>query len=272
VKNPLFLNTGIFGNFPVELKLEASKAADFDLVEVRREDCEAIAGGAREISRICAGLDLGIASVMVLRDAVGIPRDMVQAKRAEALAMFEIALELGTDCVQVPSNALANADRRWADDDFRWLAEEAGRRSLRVAYEALSWAKLDRPLVEAHSRVARLGAANVGIELDLFHHFVHGSSQEDLDAVSIDNIFQIQLSDLPADIDIAGDDALIFAARHRRVLPGDGHFALRGAVSRLRDRGFVGPIGIEVFSDEIREMNPSQVAIDAMRSLACLLA
>ena len=51
--------------------------------------------------------------------------------------------ELGTDLVLVCSNASADCvgDERILLDDLSLLAEHAGRRGLRIGYEALAWGK-----------------------------------------------------------------------------------------------------------------------------------
>lgn len=271
MKNPLFLNTILFGNFSTERKLRAVAAAGFDQIEIWKEDCDAMPGGAPAVAALCTDLGLTVASVMVLRNAVGSPRHLREKKREEALAMMDLAAILGTDCIQAPSSMLVDVDPSSADADLLWLAKQAAARSLRISYEAVSWATLDRQLCDAWKRVDRLMIDNVGIELDLFHHLVRGGPLADIDELSLDRIFQIQLSDLGSETDVSDDTKLLHAARHLRLLPGDGCFPAHQVVRRLIERGYTGPIGIEVFSDEYRGMEPEVAAQLAFESLQRLI-
>ncbi|MBV9283854.1 MAG: hypothetical protein JO176_04530 [Acidimicrobiia bacterium] len=79
----------------------------------------------------------------------------------------------------------------------------------------------------------------------------------------------IQLDDGPAD----PEANLIEATLHDRRLPGDGDFELVGLIDVLRAIGTEAPVGVEVFSDELHALPPSDAARRAgdatRRLLAC---
>ncbi|KOG03534.1 Sugar phosphate isomerase/epimerase Precursor [Pseudomonas syringae pv. aceris] len=67
---------------------------------------------------------------------------------------------------------------------------------MRIAYEGIAWAVLDHNLPAAWARVQRVGAANIGLVVDLFHTCVRDRGVEDLDGIPVDRIFRLQFSDV----------------------------------------------------------------------------
>lgn len=267
----VFLNTILLGG-PVRGKLEAAAAAGFDAVELWREDVAACPGGAAEVRAMAADLGLEIADIMVLRDATGLPDGLREAKRDETLAVMDLALALGTACVQSPATMRAECIAERIDDDLAWMADQAARRGLVISYEATAWSAVDNTLPAAWDRVRRLGAANVGVVVDSFHICARGRDARDLDGVPAEKIFQVQLNDLIEPVGIGDLPHLIEVARHRRLLPGEGRFPLGDFVRRLSAMGYAGPMGVEVFSDVLKAQPPARVAEAARASFDRLAA
>ena len=255
----VFLNTILLGG-SVRDKLEAAAAAGFDAVEVWREDVAACPGGAGEVRAMAADLGLEIADIMVLRDATGLPDGLREAKRAETLAVMDLALALGAACVQSPATMIAECVADRIDADLAWMADQAAARGLVISYEATAWSAVDNTLPAAWDRVRRLGAANVGVVVDSFHICARGRDAGDLDGVPADRIFQVQLNDLIEPVGLDDLPHLIEVARHRRVLPGEGRFPLADFMRRLDAMGYAGPMGVEVFSDVLKARPPGEVA------------
>ena len=46
---------------------------------------------------------------------------------------------------------------------------------------------------------------------------------------------------------------MIDIARHQRLLPGDGVFPLQQLLACLREKQYQGPLGLEVFNDELKK-------------------
>lgn len=261
----VFLNTILLGG-TVREKLQAAAAAGFDAVEVWREDIAACPGGAAEVRNMAGDLGLQIADIMVLRDATGLPDGLREAKRDETLAVMDLALALGTACVQSPATMAPECIAGRIDEDLAWMADQAAVRGLTVSYEATAWSVVDNTLPAAWDRVHRLGAANVGVVVDSFHICARGRDASDLDGVPADRIFQVQLNDLLEPVSIDDLPHLIEVARHRRVLPGDGRFPLADFMRRLDAMGYAGPMGVEVFSDVLKARPPADVARAAKAS------
>lgn len=267
----VFLNTILLGG-PVRGKLEAAAAAGFGAVELWREDVAACAGGAAEVRAMAADLGLAIADIMVLRDSTGLPDGPRAAKRDETLSVMDLALALGTACVQAPATMAPECMPERIDEDLAWMARQAAERGLTIAYEATAWSAVDNTLPAAWDRVRRLGAANVGVVVDSFHICARGRDARDLDGVPADRIFQVQLNDLIEPVSVDDLPHLIEVARHRRVLPGEGRFPLADFMRRLGAMGYAGAMGVEVFSDVLKAQPPARVAQAAKASFDRLAA
>src|SRR5262249_52498514 len=59
-------------------------------------------------------------------------------------------------------------------------------------------------------------------------------------------------------------------SRHFRNMPGQGDFALVDYVATLIERGYKGPLSLEIFNDRFRSTSASAVAVDGLRSLTYL--
>jgi 4-hydroxyphenylpyruvate dioxygenase len=266
VSNPLFLNTVLLGGTTGE-KIAAAGAAGFGQVELWREDLDdcpasAVRGALEEHG-------VGLADFQVLRDFAGAPGDMREAKAVEALAYLSDARAVGATTLLVPAATHLRAVPYRAARDLAWLADRAAQFGMRVAYEALSWSTWDSTTAAAWATVREADRDNLGLALDSFHHFVRGGSIADLTALDPERIFCVQISDLRHQV---SREDLIGVARHHRRLPGDGYFPLDGFVGTLLQAGYTGPLGLEVFSDELRAGDPATTAGKAMAALRGTLA
>lgn len=264
--NTFFLNLILLGGTTGE-KIAATRAAGFDEAEIWREDVEAFAQGPAALAALCKAQGLGLTDVMVLRDFPGAPAHLREQKRDQALQMLQMAVAIGTDTVQCPATSLADFDPLRVDEDLRWLAREAAALGLKVSYEAIAWSTLDSDVPAAWARLDRLNEPNLGLAVDLFHICARGRGVEDLFAVPVEKIYQLQLSDVAEPVSIDNREHLIHTARHHRVLPGEGRFELEPFIAYLRELRYCGPVGIEVFSDELKSRPAEDVARLAMVAL-----
>lgn len=264
--NKTFLNFILLGG-TTEQKIAATRDAGFDEAEIWLEDVQRYPGSPDELKAQVEQAGLRLQDVMVLRDFAGAPSHLHEEKREQAVKMLDLAVAIGTDTVQSPATTLRDCEPDKIDEDLRWLARQAADRGLRIAYEGIAWSVLDHNLPAAWERVQRVGASNVGLVVDLFHTCVRNRGVEDLEGIPVDRIFQLQLSDLIEAASIDDMDHLIDTARHRRVLPGQGRFHLAPFIERLRRDGYAGPVGVEVFSDELKALPAQAAARLAMASL-----
>ena len=103
------------------------------------------------------------------------------------------------------------------------LADRAGERGLRIAYEALAWGRHVSTWDAAWDAVRRADSPALGLCLDSFHVLSRDGDPAGLAAVPGEKIFFLQLADAPhMDMDV------LQWSRHHRLFPGQGAFDLTG--------------------------------------------
>ena len=155
----------------------------------------------------------------------------------------------------------------WSLDDaaesFAELCDRAAEHGLGVHLEFLPWSRIG-DITSAHE-VARLaGRPNGGVMLDSWHFFRGNPDFEALGSVSGSLITGIQLNDAP----LAPEADLMDASMTARQLPGEGECPLTALLATLDRIGAVAPRGVEVFSDDLRRLDPIEIgrrAGDAVR-------
>lgn len=266
--NPLFLNTILLGGSTRD-KIHAASKAGFAQIELWRQDVEAFAPGAEALGPTLADQDLGLTDYQVLLDFDGAPDTKREAKRREALSMLDTAVRVGAGTLLTPASTDRDCVSGRVVEDMAWLASEAAGRGLRIAYEGMAWSTHHHSLPSAWDVVRQVGADNLGLVVDAFHIFVRGRDASDLDGIPMEAIYLVQLSDL--DHAVAPAD-LIDTARHHRLLPGEGHFPIETILERLDRGGYAGPLGLEVFNDDLKAADPIETAARAMTALRGVLA
>ena len=266
--HPLFINTVLLGGSTAD-NIAAAGSAGFEQIELWRQDLDAHPDGAPGVLQALRQARLGLTDFQVLLDFDGAPGARRSAKRQEALQMLDLAVQLGAATLLAPASTDPQCDPSRIVDDLAWLAQQAATRGLRIAYEAMAWSTVNHTTPAAWRSVQLANQANLGLVIDAFHIFALGRDVSDLDGIPAERMFLVQLSDLERQVGKAG---LKTTARHRRLLPGDGHFPLASLLQRLAAIGYAGPIGLEVFNDALHARNPAEVAQEAMAALRRVLA
>jgi D-psicose/D-tagatose/L-ribulose 3-epimerase len=187
---------------------------------------------------------------------------------AYVVGLFDLAVVVGADLVVGPiygSVGLARplgADERRRERDrvvqaLRELADEAGRRGVRMALEPLNRFETDRVNVASQgvALCEDVGHDAVGLLLDTFH--MHLEEKDSARAI---------LS--------AGARVFhVHASENDRGVPGTGQVAWHAVAAALQEMGYAGDVVIESFTPEVasiagavclwREVAPSQDAIAA---------
>jgi len=250
-RNPKFLNLVLLNGEPEE-KLRAAHTAGFEQVEIWREDVRA------NTLHQATQLQLGFTNVQVLRDFTGAPDRDRQQKREELRQFIQIAQSIGCDTIQAPASTREDCVASRIDEDLRWMASEAARYNMRIMYEPMAWCSVDNTLPLAWERLQRLDQPNIGLVVDLFHICALGGDASQLDGIPADRIYEVQLCDM-AEMPPQEKQPLSEYARHQRLLPGDGIIEVERFVDKLKSAGYRGPVGIEVFNDELKAQ-PADVA------------
>ncbi|WPB55862.1 sugar phosphate isomerase/epimerase family protein [Xylophilus sp. GOD-11R] len=263
-----FLNTGILQGSP-EQKFAAAHNAGFAQIELRKQDVADMPGGAAAVAAACKKIKLSFANYQVLSDFDGAPGNMRESKRAEATKILDDGHSAGAKLVLCSSSSLANVDAERVVADLQWLAAEAARRHLHVAYEPLAWGVLNYTLPQAWETLKKVNAPNIGLIVDPYHIFARNRTTADLDDIPTERLAVVQLCD--AIMPVAASE-YIDRARHHRLLPGEGNMDNVALLRKLREKKYRGPIGLEIYNDDLLAGPADVAARRAMDSLKKVLA
>lgn len=248
-------------------KLAAAAAAGFTGVEVFENDLVTSTLSPAAVRERAADLGLAIDLYQPFRDFEAVPADLLARNLRRAEAKLDVMAELGTDTVLVCSSVSPHSfdDDDLAAEQLHGLAERAGARGMRVAYEALAWGRHVNDYEHSWRIVRAADHPALGLCLDSFHILSRGSDPAGIRDIPADKLFFLQLADAP----VLAMDVLQWS-RHYRCFPGQGDFDLPAFLEHVVLAGYTGPLSLEVFNDVFRQSDPHRTAVDAMRSLLAL--
>ena len=181
-------------------------------------------------------------------------------KFAENLDVFkqrcEQFAELGAPLVYSPC---ATAAKFSADDyakgreNIRRVAEAAEQFKLKVAAEFVRSSTFMASLPTALRLQREAAHPNFGILFDCYHFWSGPNKFEDMDMIKPGEIIHAHLNDtqdLPREL----------LDLQSRVVPGDGVAPLAKILRKLVDRGYAGPISVELFLPKFQQADPYELA------------
>jgi 4-hydroxyphenylpyruvate dioxygenase len=251
----------------LDAKLRAIAAAGFDGAEIFENDLLSSHLSAREIAALMQELGLACTMFQPFRDLEGLP----EPQRARAFdrleRKFDVMEELGTDLLLVCSScsAIADGDRERIIADLREAGDRAGRRGLRIGYEALAWGRHVYDHRDAWALVRDADHPAIGLVLDSFHSLARKIPSSSIGDIRPEKLFIVQVADAPLlEMDYLG------WSRHFRSMPGQGEFPLDDWAGAIRRIGYEGYWSLEIFNDRFRAGSATTVALDGYRSLKIL--
>lgn len=250
------------GDLPA--RFAAAKAAGFRAVELFDTDLDAHGATVADIKLMLRDAGLETASYFPLREVEGAPSGERQAIRDRAAVYFDVAAELGAPMVMMCSatDEGLSGDQGRILDDLSHLADMAGERGLRLAFEALSWGRHVFDYRVAADLVAKLQHPGFGLVLDSFHIFARSHSLDEIAHIPPEHIFLVQVSDAPM-LDLAYLDW----SRSYRTIPGYGAFDLATFTANVRATGYDGVFSLECFSDELKRKGVKDVASEGFAAI-----
>lgn len=249
----------------LEDKLRAAAAAGFHRVELLEYDLVMSPLSPRRVRDEAASLGLSVEVYQPFHVEAVAP-DVFESSLRHAERKFDVLEELGADVLVVCSSTSPDGidDDDLAAEQLHELARRAGRRGLRLAYEAVPWGRV-RTHDHAWRIVQRTDHPALGLCLDSFHVLSPGNDVAQLDQLAGSKVFHVQLADAPRlNMDIRE------WSLHYRMFPGQGSLDLEGFVSQILTTGYAGPMALEVFNDVYQQEDPRHAATDAMRSMLAL--
>lgn len=103
-------------------------------------------------------------------------------------------------------------------------------------------------------RVTRAAAhSNVAIVFDCYHFWSGNNKLEDLDLLKPGEIGHVHFQDVP-------DEPRELLDNTTRFIPGDGVSPLTAILHKLSDKGYAGPLSVELFLPKFQQGDPFEVA------------
>ena len=171
-------------------------------------------------------------------------------KRCEQFA------ELGAPLVYSPCSTAA----KFTQDDYskgveniRQVAEAAKQFNLKVAAEFVRSSTYMASLPTALSLHRQAAHPNFGILFDCYHFWSGPNKFEDMDLIRPGEIIHAHLNDtqdLPREL----------LDLQSRVIPGEGVAPLAKILRKLVDKGYSGPISVELFLPKYQQADPYELA------------
>jgi sugar phosphate isomerase/epimerase len=179
-----------------------------------------------------------------------------RASDATRALLFDAAAELGAHHIKVGNIPGTRCEVPLVTARYAELcADAASRHDARIVYEFMPFDVNVHDLDTALAVVTGAAAPNGGLAIDTWHMAKLGIEPDDLRRVPVEHLGWVELSDgcfenMP--------DLIDETVNHRR-LPGEGEFPIAGYVAACRAAGYDGPFGVEVLSDELRNLPIEQI-------------
>lgn len=246
------------GRFPLEQRIEAAARAGYagtgfwlgDLIAWQERGLD-YAALKRRLSD--AGQQLVELEFLADWFATGDRRVRSDAARAE---LFRAADALGARHIKVIPPFLPD-DPAGGDlaGEFAALCAQAADHGLMIGLEMIPFSTLPN-LGAALEMVAAADAPNGGLLVDIWHVMRSGGTMTDVEQLPARFIIAAELCDaMTALQDTIAEDTM----RHRKLC-GEGEFDVPGFIRALGQAGYEGPYGVEILSDDFRQLPLSQAA------------
>jgi len=178
------------------------------------------------------------------------------ASDAHRRLLFDAAATLGAHHIKVGNIPGAECPLEQVTERFAELcADAAEHHDAAIAYELMPFDPNVRGLDDVMALAAGAGAPNGGIAIDTWHMGKLGIAPEELRRIPLEHLAWVELSDgQREDMPDPVDETI----NHRR-LPGEGEFDVAAYVDVCRDMGYPGPWGVEVLSEELRNLPMEEI-------------
>lgn len=144
-------------------------------------------------------------------------------------------------------------DYKAAAGNVREVGEVAAQHKLTAMFEFVRTSSFASTLTSLLSITRAAGQPNVGPLFDCYHFWSGLNKLEDLDTLRPGEIKHVHFQDVP-------DMPREMLDSTTRVIPGDGVTPLVAILRKLADKGYAGPLSVELFLPKFQEGDPFEVA------------
>jgi sugar phosphate isomerase/epimerase len=182
---------------------------------------------------------------------------------AAAEARAEMAAAVGSPLVIACASG-GTGDPAQAAADFQAICDLGAKFGVVMALEYIGAFEQYHDIKSGLELVRAADHPNGKLLIDIFHSFRGGTVVEDFKLPRGDEVALVHLNDVPAGDIMQMNDS-------HRVLPGEGVLPLREALGYLGDNGYEGALSVEVFSPELWDLPPAEVARRAHEATASVV-
>lgn len=257
------LNSSTIKTTPILQKIAVAAEAGYEGIELWHDDIDAhlAAGGTlQEIRQAIDDHGLQVPTTIHLKDWFQPAGPAHAAAMDEAKRKLQQAAAVGAPHT-VAGPPHGTADRTLGQQHYQELLELGQQFGVRPAFEYLGFVQDIKTIDDALQIITGASHPQACLVLDPFHCFVGGGG--------IESISRLQ----PQQIAVSHfNDALALkpAATQRdpdRVFPGDGAIDLKRYCDLLRQIGFAGFLSLELFREDLWQMDPLTVATTGLRKM-----
>jgi sugar phosphate isomerase/epimerase len=183
--------------------------------------------------------------------------------------LFEAASELPAHHVKVGNITGTECELEKIVERFGELCADAARHTdAKIVYEFMPYDVNVNDVEKALEVVEGADAPNGGLALDTWHLGKLRLEPDDLRRIPPRFLSWVELCDGPYEYAEDRLDEVI----NRRRLPGEGEFPLAGYIAVCRELGYDGPWGVEVLSEELRNLPIEEIFDRAYETTIAQLA
>ena len=179
----------------------------------------------------------------------------------------EMFTELGLTHIYAPVGGM----QKFVEDDYKTGAE-----NMRQAGDVAKQFRMTMmaEFVRGSSFIATLTTAlkvtraaahpNIAIVFDCYHFWSGNNKLEDLDLLKPGEIGHVHFQDVP-------DEPRELLDNTTRFIPGDGVSPLTKILRKLSDKGYAGPLSVELFLPKFQQGDPFEVASEIRRKAEAVM-
>ena len=182
------------------------------------------------------------------------------AENAAAIDRLKRRLEMFASLGLSKVYTTSAGTRKLALDEYRLVAENMRRAgeaaksfNMRVSLEFVRASPYMSTLLTALKVTREAAHPNFGVMFDFYHFWSGLNKLEDMDQIRAGEIQHVHFQDVP-------DVPRELLDNNSRIIPGDGIAPVDATLRKLVDKGYAGPLSVELFLPQFQTGDPYEVA------------
>ena len=179
----------------------------------------------------------------------------------------EMFAELGLTHVYAPVGGMqkfVEDDYKTGADNMRQAGDVAKQFGMTMMAEFVRGSSFISTLTTALKVTRAASHPNIAIVFDCYHFWSGNNKLEDLDLLKQGEIGHVHFQDVP-------DEPRELLDNTTRLIPGDGVSPLTNILRKLADKGYAGPLSVELFLPKFQQGDPFEVASEIRRKAEAVM-